>query len=210
MKIRYFLLLVFFSTVLSCTSTVEETGSTRENNELLEEYISLSDEYIELKMYAEALELLQKAELYEGNNPSLTFKIARTAALSENWNLSLDYYNIFLTTDPNNLLIQKSIAWIYGQSGDFTSSVKLYKELYENHSYDKEICTNYILMLLATNKKDDAKIVFENYAKLYPDESNLLDLQQKVNSETITEEKTTEVGSEESIDSAINNENLES
>lgn len=118
------------------------------------EYYLLADSYAELKKYDKALELYQKASRTGVKSErELSFKIARTAALAKDWNTALKEYGSLLEKDKDNLLLKKSIAWIYGQKGDLEKAETEYEALYTAHSYDKDVCTNYILVLHALKKK---------------------------------------------------------
>ncbi len=171
LKLLSFLLSLLF---ISCTTNSARLESLQLN--LVQEYILLSDEYIELKEYGKALELLEKANKIEQKNENIIYKTARAAALNSSWSIAIDNYSYLLSLDPENITIQKSIAWISAQSGDIELSQNLYAELYEAHDYDKEICTNYILVLVAGNEIEQAKLIFDAYSELYPDEENLEEL----------------------------------
>lgn len=142
------------------------------------EYYLLADSYAELKKYDKALELYQKASRtgIKGER-ELSFKIARTAALAKDWNTALKEYGFLLEKDKDNLLLKKSVAWIYGQKGDLEKAETEYEALYTAHSYDKDVCTNYILVLHALKKDEQARAVFSSYAELYPDAANIAELE---------------------------------
>ncbi len=142
------------------------------------EYYLLADSYAELKKYDKALELYQKASRTGVKSErELSFKIARTAALAKDWNTALKEYGSLLEKDKDNLLLKKSIAWIYGQKGDLEKAETEYEALYTAHSYDKDVCTNYILVLHALKKNEQARVVFSSYAELYPDAPNIAELE---------------------------------
>ncbi len=167
---------------ISCTSIGE--SSTLNTQDLVNEFTALSEEYTSLEQYDKALELLLMAKSYTTDeNSTLLYNIARTAALSENWAVSLDSFNTLLKNDQENLLLKKSIAWTTAQSGDIATAADLYSKLYQEHNYDKEINTNYILVLIANNEKEKAKSVLDDFATLYPDEESLLSLKEKIEEE---------------------------
>ena len=142
------------------------------------EYYLLADSYAELKKYDKALELYQKASRTGVKSErELSFKIARTAALAKDWNTALKEYGSLLDKDKDNLLLKKSITWIYGQKGDLEKAETEYEALYEAHSYDKDVCTNYILVLHTLKKDEQARAVFSSYAELYPDAPNIAELE---------------------------------
>ncbi len=176
LRIVYFLFCGIF--LFSCASTNE--SKQIDSSVLVQEYILLSNTYAELEKHEEALELLLKAEAYSPENRELLYLIGRSAALSENWSIAIDYYTTLLNFDNENLLLQKSIAWVYAQSGNLITASNLYKTLYASHSYDKEICTNYILTLVANGENELANEIFQEYAKRYPEESNIEELQEKI------------------------------
>ena len=142
------------------------------------EYYLLADSYAELKKYDKALELYQKASRTGVKSErELSFKIARCAALAKDWNTALKEYGSLLEKDKDNLLLKKSIAWIYGQKGDLEKAEAEYEALYTAHSYDKDVCTNYILVLHTLKKDEQARAVFSSYAELYPDAPNIAELE---------------------------------
>ena len=142
------------------------------------EYYLLADSYAELKKYDKALELYQKASRTGiKSERELSFKIARTAALAKDWNTALKEYGFLLEKDKDNLLLKKSIAWIYGQKGDLEKAETEYEALYTAHSYDKDVCTNYILVLHTLKKDEQARAVFSSYTELYPDAPNIAELE---------------------------------
>ena len=175
------LTLVSVFALVSCVSAGGTKSLTHSSNiveDLGREYYLLADAYAELKKYDKALELYQKASRtgVKGER-ELSFKIARTAALAKDWNTALKEYGFLLEKDTGNLLLKKSIAWIYGQKGDLKKAETEYEALYEAHSYDKDVCTNYILVLHALKKDEQARTVFLSYAELYPDASNIAELE---------------------------------
>ncbi len=166
----------------SCASTGAMQENVIDASVLVQEYILLSQEYSEIEEYEKALELLIEAQMLDKDNNEIVYMIARTAALAEQWEVALNSYNELYDMDNENLLLQKSIAWIYAQSGDLHTAEELFETLYSSHSYDKEINTNYILVLLANNNIEDAEQIFAEYVTLYPDEDNIVELQEKINS----------------------------
>ncbi len=106
------------------------------------EYYLLASLYEESAKYDKALDLYQKARTAGSSKTDreLTFKIARSAALAKDWDAALKEYESLLKTDSGNLLVQKSVAWIYGQKGDFNKAEQAYAALYKAHPYDKDIC----------------------------------------------------------------------
>ncbi len=176
LRIIYFL---FCSIMLFSCASADESGYI-DSSVLVQEYIALSNAYADLDQNDKALDLLLKAEAYSPENRELLYLIGRSAALSENWSIALEYYAALLNLDSENLLLQKSIAWVYAQSGDFDTAKELFKSLYANHSYDKEIATNYILTLFASGEKELASTILHDYSNMYPDESNIEELQEKI------------------------------
>ncbi len=172
-KILFYL--AFVSLLVSCeTITQKEDTPSDEAIIIGQEYVELADEYIDLEEYEKALEMYQKAR--ETNtifNEQISFDIARTAALANNWQVAILEYKNLLNLDPTNITIQKSLAWIYAQSGDLQEAQKQYASLYEQYSFDTHIATNYILVLHANNETELAKTIFTSYAQMYPDADNL-------------------------------------
>ncbi len=156
------------------------------------EYYLLASLYEESAKYDKALDLYQKARTAGSSKTDreLTFKIARSAALAKDWDAALKEYESLLKTDSGNLLVQKSVAWIYGQKGDFNKAEQAYAALYKAHPYDKDICTNYILVLNALKKDEKAREVFSAYTDVYPDAANKAELEKLFD----TGEKNTEKG----------------
>ena len=173
-------ILVSVFAIVSCVSggansLVRSSGMLED---LGREYYLLADSYAELKKYDKALELYQKASRTGVKSErELSFKIARTAALAKDWNTALKEYGFLLEKDKDNLLLKKSIAWIYGQKGDLEKAETEYEALYTVHSYDKDVCTNYILVLHTLKKDEQARAVFSSYAELYPDAPNIAELE---------------------------------
>jgi len=174
-----FILVSVFALVSCATgganSLVRSSGMLED---LGREYYLLADSYAELKKYDKALELYQKA-LRTGikSERELSFKIARCAALAKDWTTALKEYGTLLEKDKDNLLLKKSIAWIYGQKGDLEKAEAEYEALYTAYSYDKDVCTNYILVLHTLKKDEQARAVFSSYTELYPDAPNIAELE---------------------------------
>ena len=163
----------------SCAATMRNFRSAQLLENLGNEYYLLASLYEESGKYDKALELYRKARTAGSSKTEreLTFKIARNAALAKDWDAALKEYESLLKTDSGNLLVQKSVAWIYGQKGDFDKAEQAYAALYESQPYDKDVCTNYILVLHALQKTERAREVFSSYIELYPDAANKADLE---------------------------------
>ncbi len=174
---RIFLFTIVLTTFSSCLSTALNVEEEREI--LKQEYIALADAYFKLEKYDESLDILFKAETIGINNNGLHYKIARTAAFAKEWTVSLTYYNTILLEDPQNLMVKKSLAWVFAQSGDLEQSKKLYSDLYTEYSFDKEINKNYILVLIALEEIERAQFILDDYITLYPDDDVEL-LQEKI------------------------------
>ncbi len=173
-------LIVCTTLLYSCTTNKNEQIMMIDANLLVNEYVSLSKEYEKLEMYEEALSLLLKAKSYSYDSTEINYLIARSSALAKNWEVSLQYYHDLLLLDPENLLLQKSVAWVTAQKGEIENALELYTNLYEMHSYDKEITTNYIVLLIVNDKKDTAQAVLDTFSQMYPEEQALEELQAKI------------------------------
>ena len=181
---------VFF---LSCSS-VSPASSVRKAYsapsaiaDLGAEYYLLADLYAELGKHDKAVELYKKAAATGiKSDTELRFKIARNSALAKNWDEALKEYQALAKLDDKNLILKKSIAWIYGQKGDLLKAETLYAALYAEYPYDKDICVNYILVSAALDKTEQAKEVLLAYTKQYPGESGIADLEKAINKEKVS------------------------
>ncbi len=194
-----FLYILMFA---SCASSSKVKNDLIDNEKLLSEYALLAQEHSNLGEHEKALELLLEAESLSSKNNELTYMIARTAALAKQWPIAIEQYELLLKQDSENLLLQKSIAWIYAQSGDISTAENMYESLYEKHSYDKDICTNYILVLAANNNQEKALSILTEYASIYPEEANISELREIINSKENSEEhqSSNETNNETSIE----------
>ena len=180
-RMRCFRFVVFLCALIlpSCAGTMRNLRSAQLLENLGNEYYLLASLYEESAKYDKALDLYQKARSAGSSKTDreLTFKLARSAALAKDWDAALKEYESLLKTDSGNLLVQKSVAWIYGQKGDFNKAEQAYAALYKAHPYDKDICTNYILVLNALKKDEKAREVFSAYTDVYPDAANKAELE---------------------------------
>ncbi len=180
-KTLIYIFIILSLSLFSCASTDTDNEASISVFETTQEYLQIADTFSSLGNYTEAVEVLLKAKNLNTSNNALDFAIARNAALSEQWTIAIEHYELLLQHDSENILLKKSIAWVYAQSGDFEAAESAFESLYENHSYDKEVATNYILVLIAQNKADEAKAILDEYASLYPEETNIEELQQSLN-----------------------------
>lgn len=176
---------IFFSIVGCCSFYVPGEKEIILRNINIE-YFNIAEEYFNLKNYSKAIDYykiaIKDASLYS----SACYKLARSYAFSSKWEDAYYYYNDVLKTDPDNLNIKISLAYITAMKGDNDSAIEQYKTLYEKNPYEEILLESYIDLLVFVDKKEEAKNLFAELKEKFPNNKKISEFSEKLE---IKEEK---------------------
>ena len=190
----YFSCIFCASCFLSCSTFYAPFELSARERDISERYYDIASSYESLKNYEKASKYyniaLEKAS--KDDRKQILYKIARCEALLEHWDSSLSIYNDLLKDDSDNLSLKVSLSYIYAMKGDLETSEKMYRELEIQNPHDEKILKNYILVLIARDKKDDAKLKFEELKEKFPDCDAIKTIEENLTSEKPLEEQKVE------------------
>lgn len=144
------------------------------------EYFNIAEEYFNLKNYQKAIDYYNLAKKDESLYLSACYKLARSYALSSKWEEAYSCYNDVLKSDPDNLSIKISLAYITAMKGDIDSSIEQYKKLYEKNPYEEIILESYIDLLAFANKNEEAKRLFPELKEKFPNNKKINEFSEKL------------------------------
>ena len=140
------------------------------------EYLNIADIYFGLEKFDKA-ETYYKAAM--GNKDiywSAYYKLAKCYVYQSKWGDAQTAYETMLKRDSNNISLKSSVAYIYAMNGNTEKSIELYSELMEQSPDQSEILENYICVLLAADKKEDAKTQYDLLKQKFPESKRLEEL----------------------------------
>ena len=132
------------------------------------EYMNLADAYYELEKYDKAVSYYKAAMENKDIYWTAYYKLARCYVYQSKWDLAQTSYESLLKRDTENNSLKSSLAYIYAMNGNVEKSTAMYEELIDSNPDQSEYLENYICLLLAQDKKDEAKTQFDILAEKYP------------------------------------------
>ena len=192
-------LTVFFLAMSSCSSSgglsIPGESSVVLKN-IVTEYMTIAKAYDDLKKYDKAVEYYQMAINADSENTlgnSAYYNIGHCYAMAGDWKNARTVYEELLKKDEDNTNLKISLAYIDAMSGNLESSCTRYAELCKKNPTDAALLKNYISVLIAAEKKDEAKNSLELLKKNFPDDSSIKEieklLEEAQNADSGAEEK---------------------
>lgn len=179
--------LVFFLGITGCSSNgtfaIPGEGEVIQKN-LLTEYLNIARAYDDLKKYDKAVEYYEKALSVDKKGEfsnSILYSIGRCHAVSGKWSEALDVYESLLEKDSGNTNLKISIAYVYAMSGDLDKACSSYSEISKENPTDISLLKNYISVLLAADKTEEAKAQLSLLVERFPGDSSIKELEKKIN-----------------------------
>lgn len=167
---RLFFLILLFSACASGKSIYLPGEKSVVINELVGEYYAIADAYFKLGQYDKAMEYYERTlTLGYKNKFHIIYKKAQCAALLSKWDIAIENYSRLYAIDNENTNIAKSLAWVYGQKGNFDKAIALYTDLHTQHIFDNETYTNLILLYIAKKDVQNATQTLTEYKKNFLD-----------------------------------------
>ena len=173
----------------------------------------ISNIYIEYQNSADiyfGLEKFDKAETYYkaaiGNKDiywTAYYKLAKCYVYQSKWGDAQTAYETMLKRDADNNTIKSSIAYIYAMNGNIDKSLELYAELIEKTPESSEILENYICVLLAAEKQEEASTQFDLLKEKFPESKRIEELSKQFEVEQTEEGEASET--EETFESETTN-----
>ncbi len=147
---------------------------------IVTEYMTIAKAYDDLKKYDKAVEYYQMAINADSENTlgnSAYYNIGHCYAMAGDWKNARTVYEELLKKDGGNTNLKISLAYIDAMSGNLDSACLRYAELCEKNPTDAALLKNYISVLIAAEKKDEAKNGLELLKKNFPDDSSIKDIE---------------------------------
>ena len=170
--IAIFFALAFSFCVLACSS---ESGFKIPGEKKIVfsnisiEYFSIANAYFDLKNYSKAAEYYKLACRNEDLKIPAYYKMAQSYALASDWENAENAYERLLALDKENTDLRASLAYIFAMSGKLEKAEKTYQEIIEKNPFDQSNSENYLNVLLAEEKNEQAKSFFQTYKMTFPD-----------------------------------------
>lgn len=173
---------LFFSCASSAHVVIPGEGEVIKNN-IASEYMTIADSYNELGKYDKAISYYQLAMKNKNLYWSCYYKLGRCYAMNKNWTEARKVYNRLYKRDKENLNLKLSHAYIYAMEGKFKTSQDIYGLLIKENPSNVEILVNYIDVLIADKKYDEA---YYNVLKLkenFSDNTSIAEFEKKIKQE---------------------------
>ena len=168
---------LFAFSVLSCSSTKLSVPIPGRSDAVITniyiEYLNIADIYFDLEKFDKA-ETYYKAAM--GNNDiywKAYYKLAKCYVYQSKWGDAQTAYETMLKRDPDNSSIKSSIAYIYAMNGNTQKALEIYSELVEQVADQTELLENYICVLLAAEKTDEAQVQYDSLKEKFPESKRL-------------------------------------
>jgi len=172
-------------TICSCTSTSQfdfaipgETNVLRKN--IATEYYQIAEAYTELKKYDKAATYYKLSMRDPNLRKAAYYKLGRVYVFAEKWEDAEKVFIQLLKIDSENQNFKTSLAYIYGKNGKPEKASELYFKLLETNPDNSEILVNYILLLVAQEKLDDAQAKLLVLKQKFPDSEFIEEIQNMI------------------------------
>ncbi|MCM1321150.1 MAG: tetratricopeptide repeat protein [Bacteroides sp.] len=155
-----------------CSSSYVSFSDRLILDNIFAEYYSLAEEYAKLKKYDKAILYYEKLLSVKEYTLQVSYKIARTYALAENWNDSAEMYRQLLENDPQNASIKTSLAYVLAKKGDIEAAAVLYDEIMQIYPYEPNALKNAVLVQALSGNEAKMQELIETFRVTFPlDES---------------------------------------
>lgn len=165
------LFLLFSSCATNHLSVPGESAAVKKTVSI--EYMAIADAYNDLAKYDKAAQYYLLAMKNKKLYWSAYYKLGRCYAMSKNWTEARKIYSTLLKRDPDNVSIKMSLAYIYAMEGKLKSAESIYELLWKENPDSVEVLTNYIDVLIASEKYDEAEKNLSIMKEKFSDDKNI-------------------------------------
>jgi tetratricopeptide (TPR) repeat protein len=150
-----FLIIAFSFNAVSCAS-VRPVASA-------EEYYSLGMAYFDLGKYEEAERWLVQARRVDKTKTASEYNLGRIAFERGRYNEALEYFELILAKDPENILALRAASYTLIKLSDIEGAEKYYDRILRLVPESSDDGYNYALVLFVLDKSDKAEEVLSKY-----------------------------------------------
>jgi len=162
------IVLALLPSLTGCVTGIVPGEDKRILQNLAREYYDIAAAYADLKKYDKALEYYKLAGRNKELQTPTAYQIARMNALSSKWAEAEKSYRSLLKGDPKNADLNASLAYVLAQNGQLEEAENLYRTLAADNPYNEKFLENYIRMLAAAKKDEDARSALARFTERFP------------------------------------------
>ncbi len=196
-----FLLPVIFVSCASFRVPVPGETAVRKNN-IFVEYMNIADSYNDLGKYDKAITYYKMAKSNRKLKWTANYKLARAYAMNKNWEEAQKLYLELYRRDPENISIQMSIAYIYAMNGKLPSAETIYSSLVKNNPENADVLVNYINVLFAMERYEEAEANLSVLKEKFQDNTNISSFEKKLEEIKSGDTEETQDGENEAAEKA--------
>ena len=196
-----FLLPVIFVSCASLRVPVPGETAVRKNN-IFVEYMNIADSYNDLGKYDKAITYYKMAKSNRKLKWTANYKLARAYAMNKNWEEAQKLYLELYRRDPENISIQMSIAYIYAMNGKLPSAETIYSSLVKNNPENADVLVNYINVLFAMERYEEAEANLSVLKEKFQDNTNISSFEKKLEEIKSGDTEETQDGENEAAEKA--------
>lgn len=151
------------------------------------EYYTLAEAYSEVKKYDKAIVYYEKAAASREYSNAAKYGLARSYALTGNWDGAVKILSSLLKRDPDNKTLASSYAFALVSSSRMDEGLTLYKILWEKYPDDSVMARNYAELLFIAGKYDETTAQIALIKERFPDtegSKNIAALEKKIEDAT--------------------------
>ena len=163
------------------------------NKNIYIEYLNIADIYFELEKYDKAETYYKAAMSNKDIYWTAYYKLARCYVYQSKWADAQSVYEELLKRDSDNSVLKSNMAYIYAMNGNTNQSCELYEQLINDYSEQSEYLENYICVLLAAEKKEEAELSYIKLKELFPESKRI----QEFEPQFVKEEETQDIAESE-------------
>lgn len=195
------LLPVIFVSCASFRVPVPGETAVRKNN-IFVEYMNIADSYNDLGKYDKAITYYKMAKSNRKLKWTANYKLARAYAMNKNWEEAQKLYLELYRRDPENISIQMSIAYIYAMNGKLPSAETIYSSLVKNNPENADVLVNYINVLFAMERYEEAEANLSVLKEKFQDNTNISSFEKKLEEIKSGDTEETQNGENEAAEKA--------
>lgn len=174
------LLPLFLAILIALTQSCSTLYSRKD---MAGEYFTLAEAYSEVRKYDKAIVYYEKAAASKEYSNAAKYGLARSYALTGNWDGAVKILSSLLRRDPDNKTLASSYAFALVSSSRTDEALTLYKILWEKYPDDSVMARNYAEMLFIANKYDETTAQIALIKEQFPDTEgsrNIAALEKKI------------------------------
>ncbi len=137
-------------------------------------FSGLAIAYTDQKQIDQAQEVLGDGLKKSPNSPVLLEQLARTEALTGQYDLAISQIQQLLSRDPKSIALRRHLAEVYDLMGDYANEIACYRQAHDQAPGDVTSALNLADSLARAGHADEARALYQSVVKVHPENAPAL------------------------------------